>query len=170
MFIFIAPEDAYLGRWGVKDDPTSPLCHGKQTIEHVLSYYKVAGARGSTTVLQELAIPICDAKGLPVQPKERALVKYLHQKVGPILGGLAAIMDTQWKILVDECDDWDLFFDLFEWKKAPKSPKAQECGLSSYSLQIVMVELIVTYERRMEGANLWIETWEKLVINPRYCL
>ncbi|GFS07847.1 reverse transcriptase [Elysia marginata] len=33
----LLPSNANLVRWGKKDDPTCPLCHGRQTTEHVLS-------------------------------------------------------------------------------------------------------------------------------------
>ncbi|GFO24451.1 reverse transcriptase [Plakobranchus ocellatus] len=47
------PSNTSLMRWGMRDDPTCPLCQDKQTTEHVLSSCKVAqataGTRGDTT-------------------------------------------------------------------------------------------------------------------------
>ncbi|GFR88381.1 reverse transcriptase [Elysia marginata] len=62
-----------LVRWGMSDDPTCPLCHGRQTTEHVLSKCKVALSQGRYTwrhnrVHQELASVICTAKGQPYPP------------------------------------------------------------------------------------------------------
>ncbi|GFR96524.1 reverse transcriptase [Elysia marginata] len=37
----LLPSNANLVRWRKKDDPTCPLCHGRQTSEHVLSSCKV---------------------------------------------------------------------------------------------------------------------------------
>ncbi|GFO23787.1 polyprotein [Plakobranchus ocellatus] len=56
----LLPSNANLVRWGKKDDPTGPLCQGRQTTEHVLSSCKVALSQGRYTsrhnrVLQELA-------------------------------------------------------------------------------------------------------------------
>ncbi|GFN84493.1 polyprotein [Plakobranchus ocellatus] len=60
--------NANLVRWRKKDDPTCPLCQGRQTTEHVLSSCKVALSQGRYTwrqnrVLQELASVISTAKG-----------------------------------------------------------------------------------------------------------
>ncbi|GFN98801.1 polyprotein [Plakobranchus ocellatus] len=54
------PSNANLVRWGKKDYPTSKVCEGWQTTEHVLSSCKVALSQGRYTwrhnrVLQELA-------------------------------------------------------------------------------------------------------------------
>ncbi|GFN77150.1 reverse transcriptase [Plakobranchus ocellatus] len=75
----LLPSNANLVRKGMKDDPTCSLCQGKQTTEHVLSSCKVALSQGRYTwrhnrVLQELAMAICDAQALLVQPKARALI------------------------------------------------------------------------------------------------
>ncbi|GFR62990.1 polyprotein [Elysia marginata] len=64
----LLPSNANLIHWGKKDDPTCPLCHGRQTTEHVLSSCKVALSQGPYTwrhnrVLQGLASVISTAKG-----------------------------------------------------------------------------------------------------------
>ncbi|GFO04289.1 reverse transcriptase [Plakobranchus ocellatus] len=45
----LLPSNANLVRWGKKDDPTCPLCQGRQTTEHVLSSCKVAHSQGRYT-------------------------------------------------------------------------------------------------------------------------
>ncbi|GFN84901.1 reverse transcriptase [Plakobranchus ocellatus] len=60
--------NANLVRGGKKDDPTCPLCQGRQTEEHVLSSCKVALSQGRYTwrhnrVLQEFGSVISTAKG-----------------------------------------------------------------------------------------------------------
>ena len=70
----LLPSNANLTRWGKRDDPTCPLCQGRQTTEHVLSSCKVALAQGRYTwrhnkVLQELANIISTAKGQVEAPK-----------------------------------------------------------------------------------------------------
>ncbi|GFN88399.1 reverse transcriptase [Plakobranchus ocellatus] len=63
----------------MKDDPTCLLCHGKQTTEHIFRFCKVALSQGWYTwrhnmAIQGLAIAMCDAKDLPIQPNARVLV------------------------------------------------------------------------------------------------
>ncbi|GFN91261.1 reverse transcriptase [Plakobranchus ocellatus] len=94
------PSNANLVRWRMKDNPTYPLCQGKQTAEYVLSSYKVAEQSSYTwrqnRVLQKLAIAICDAKVLPFQPRARTLVYTLAGKTKSWCGN-AAGMVTQRK-------------------------------------------------------------------------
>ena len=45
----VLPSNANLVKWGVKDDPSCPLCSGKQTVEHVLSCCKIALSQGRYT-------------------------------------------------------------------------------------------------------------------------
>ncbi|GFN91758.1 reverse transcriptase [Plakobranchus ocellatus] len=69
------PSNGNLVRWGMRDDPTRPLCQGKQTTEHVLSSCKAAAlSQGRFTwrhnrVLQEFAIAVCDAKACFSDPR-----------------------------------------------------------------------------------------------------
>ncbi|GFO47901.1 polyprotein [Plakobranchus ocellatus] len=45
----LLPSNANLVRWRKKDDPTCPLCQGRQTTEHVMSSCKVALSQGRYT-------------------------------------------------------------------------------------------------------------------------
>ncbi|GFN99770.1 reverse transcriptase [Plakobranchus ocellatus] len=79
-----------------------PVCQGEQTTEHVLSSCKVALSQGRYTwrykkVLQGLAISICDAKGLLVQPKARAPVLKAEGGTKSWCGS-AANVDTERKV------------------------------------------------------------------------
>ncbi|GFO20618.1 reverse transcriptase [Plakobranchus ocellatus] len=70
------PSNANLVRWGMKDDPTCPICQGKETTEHVLSSSKVSLSQGRYTwrhnrVLQYLAIAISDVKACLCDPRQR---------------------------------------------------------------------------------------------------
>ena len=63
----LLPSNANLVRWGKKEDPTCPLCQGRQTTEHVLSSCRIALSQGRYTwrhkrVLQELAAIISTSK------------------------------------------------------------------------------------------------------------
>ena len=75
----LLPSNANLVRWGKKEDPTCPLCHGRQTKEHVLSSCKIALSQGRYTwrhnrVLQELAAIISTAKRETTLPNTNALI------------------------------------------------------------------------------------------------
>ena len=75
----LLPLKSNLVRWGKKEDPTSPLCQGRQTREHVLNSCKFALSQGRYTwrhngVLQELAAIISTAKGVTNLPKTNALI------------------------------------------------------------------------------------------------
>ncbi|GFO24574.1 polyprotein [Plakobranchus ocellatus] len=64
----ILHSNANLVQWEKTDNPTCPLCQGRQTTEHVLSSCKVALLQGRYTwrhnrVVQELASVISTAKG-----------------------------------------------------------------------------------------------------------
>ncbi|GFS22328.1 reverse transcriptase [Elysia marginata] len=64
----LLPSNGNQVRWGKGDDPTCPLCHGRQTTENVLSSCKVALSQGRYTwrhnrVLQEFASVISTSKG-----------------------------------------------------------------------------------------------------------
>ncbi|GFN94854.1 reverse transcriptase [Plakobranchus ocellatus] len=106
---------------------------------------------------QELAIVICDSKGLLVKSKARSLVFTLEDGTKSWCGN-AAGMDTQRKSLMDWCDDWGYSADLPVWNKHPKV--IQDTGMrpdmefhSSGTRKIIMVVLTIPYEKRMEETN-----------------
>ena len=75
----LLPSNANLVRWGKIEDPTCPLCQGRQTTEHVLSSCKIALSQGRYTwrhnrALQELAAIISTAKGETTLPNTNALI------------------------------------------------------------------------------------------------
>ncbi|GFN73591.1 polyprotein [Plakobranchus ocellatus] len=154
----LLPSNANLVRWGKKDDPTCPLCQGRQTTEHVLSACKVALSQGRYTwrhnrVFQELASVISTAKG-EIHPSstssKKGGVKKWH-------GGLIPI-NTQRKGLLDGCDDWVISADLPEWERHPdvirKTALRPDIVIHSASTQqIITVELTIPYESRMEEAH-----------------
>ncbi|KAK3764528.1 hypothetical protein RRG08_040549 [Elysia crispata] len=74
----LLPSNANLVRWGKKEDPTCPLCQGRQTIEHVLSSCKITLSQERYTwwhkrVLQEFAAIINTVKGETALPKTNVL-------------------------------------------------------------------------------------------------
>ncbi|GFO01317.1 reverse transcriptase [Plakobranchus ocellatus] len=119
----LSPSNVYLVQWAMKDDPTCPQCLSKQTTEHVLSSCNIAQSQqGRYTwrhnrVLQELVIAKCDAKGLLVQPKARALV-YTLAGGAKFWCESATGMDTQRKTLMDGCYDREFSADFSELEQA----------------------------------------------------
>ncbi|GFR97958.1 reverse transcriptase [Elysia marginata] len=117
----LLPSNANLVRWGNKDDPTCPLCHGRQTTEHVLSSCKVALSQGRYTwrhnrVLQELASVITNAKG-KFNPPSPSFIIFTTEGGDRKWCGRSNTASIQRKGLLDGCDDWEVSADLPEWDK-----------------------------------------------------
>ncbi|GFR67679.1 reverse transcriptase [Elysia marginata] len=105
----LLPSNANLVRWGKKDDPTCPLCHGRQTTEHVLSSCKVALSQGRCTwthnrVLQELASVISTAKGQS-NPPSPSFTIFTTEGGARKWCGRSNTASNQRKGLLDGCDD-----------------------------------------------------------------
>ena len=158
----LLPTNANLVRWGKSEDPTCPLCQGRQTTEHVLSSCRAALTQGRYTwrhnrVLQELATTISTAKGQPGLPDTEALVFTTAGKTKSWLGTPTKV-NFQNKYLLDGCDDWVVSADLPGWEDYPRIIKETKLRPdivihSASTKQIIMVELTVPYESRMEEAN-----------------
>ncbi|GFO09140.1 polyprotein [Plakobranchus ocellatus] len=139
---------------------------GRQTTEHVLSSCKVALSQGRYTwrhnrVLQELASVISTAKG-EIHPSSTSSTVFTTE------GGLkkwhtgSIPINTHRKGLLDGCDDWVVSADLPEWERHPdvirKIALRPDIVIHSASTQqIIMVELTVPYESRMEEAHAFKE-------------
>ncbi|GFO30014.1 reverse transcriptase [Plakobranchus ocellatus] len=101
--------NANLVRWRKKDDPTCPLCQGRQTKEHVLSSCKVALSQGRYTwrhnrVLQELASVISTAKG-EIHPSSTGSTVFTTEGGVKKCHGGSITINTHRKDLLDGCDD-----------------------------------------------------------------
>ena len=123
----LLPSNENLVRWGKKEDPTCPLCNGRQITEHVLSSCKVALSQGRYTwrhnqVLQELAAAISMAKGHSTQPQADA-VMFTTDGGAKSWHGTAVKSTNQRKCLLDGCDDWEVSVDLPEWDSHPSITK-----------------------------------------------
>ncbi|GFO43724.1 hypothetical protein PoB_007022900 [Plakobranchus ocellatus] len=162
----LLPSNANLVLWVKKDDPKCPLCQGKQTTKYVLSSCKVALSQGRYTwrhnrVLQELASVISTAKG-DICPSSTSSTVFTTE------GGVkkwhvgSITINTHRKGLLDGCGDWVVSADLPEWERHPGVIRktALRPGiviLSVSTQQIIMVELTVPYESRMEEAHAFKE-------------
>ncbi|KAK3781004.1 hypothetical protein RRG08_046308 [Elysia crispata] len=149
---------------GKKEDPTYPLCQGRQTTGHVLSSCKIALSQGRYTwrhnrVLQELAAIISTAKGETTLPKTNALI-FTTEGGAKSWHGWPVRTTNQIKRLLDSYDDWDVSADIPEWDSHPSIIKETrlrpDIAIHSASTQQrIMVELIVPYENRMEEAHIF---------------
>ncbi|KAK3802302.1 hypothetical protein RRG08_066140 [Elysia crispata] len=160
----LLPSNANLVRWGKKEDPTCPLCQGRQTTEHVLSSCKIALSQGRYTwrhnrVLQELAAIISTAKEETTLPKTKALI-FTTERGAKSWHGRPVRTTNQIKCLLDGCDDWDDSADLPECDSHPSIIKETRLRPdivmhSASTQQLITVELIVPYENSMEEAHIY---------------
>ena len=160
----LLPSNANLVRWGKKEDPTCPLCQGRQTTAHVLSSCKIALSQGRYTwrhnrVLQELATIINTARGEPTLPEENALV-FKTEGGTKSWHGKPIKTTNQRRCLLDGCDDWEVSADLPEWESHPIIIKETRLRPdivihSASTQQLIMVELTIPYENRMEEAHIY---------------
>ncbi|GFO06375.1 polyprotein [Plakobranchus ocellatus] len=158
----LLPSNANLVQWGKKDDPTCPLCQGRQTTEHVLSSCKEALSQGRYTwrhnrVFQELASVIRRAEG-KIHPSSTSSTVFTTEGGVKKWHGRSITMNTHRKGLLDGCDDWVVSADLPEWERHPdvirKTSLRPDIEIHSASTQqIIMVKLTVPYESRMEEAH-----------------
>ncbi|GFR95498.1 reverse transcriptase [Elysia marginata] len=123
LLILFLPSKPNLVRWGKKDDPTCPLCHDRQTTEHVLSSCKVALSHRRYTwrynrVLRELASVISTAKGQSIPPSP-SLTIFTTEGGAETWCGRLNTASIQRKGLLDSCDDREVSADLPEWDKHP---------------------------------------------------
>lgn len=159
----LLPSNANLVKWGKSEDPSCPLCNGKQTVEHVLSSCKAALTQGRYTwrhnqVLKELAEAV-----------EFNTTKSRTGRPEPCTQFLAAGGKKTWppsiiaprssrQGLLSEADDWECATDLPERNNYPEV--IRETGLrpdivlhSQNAKEILLIELTVPYETRIEDAH-----------------
>ena len=162
----LLPSNANLAKWGKSEDPACPLCEKKQTVEHVLSSCKVALAQGRYTwrhnqVLKVIADVVSDACVKPMAPKTPRTTATFYKTGGKqSWPGTVATTSTFKQSLLDGADDWDCTADLPGWNSHPeiisKTGMRPDLALhSESSKQVILVELTVPYESRMEEAHIY---------------
>ncbi|KAK3742343.1 hypothetical protein RRG08_051576 [Elysia crispata] len=110
-------------------------------------------------VLQELAAITNTAKGETIFPNTNALI-FTTEGGAKSWHGRPIRTTNQIKCLPDGCDDCDVSADLPEWDSHPSIIKAtrlrSDIVIQSVSTQqLIMVELTVPYENRMEEAHIY---------------
>ena len=162
----LLPSNANLTRWGKRDDPTCPLCQGRQTTEHVLSSCRVALTQGRFTwrhnkVLQELATIISTAKGQVEAPKNQ-IPTFSSEGGKSTWLGCPTNINPEKTTLLSGCKEWVVAADLPNWGNYPDVIKKTRLRpdiviYSESTNKIIMVELTVPYENRMEQAHVYKE-------------
>ncbi|GFS07036.1 polyprotein [Elysia marginata] len=148
--------------WGLQTNGKLESVQIRQTTEHVLSSCKVALSQGRYTwrhnrVLQELASVISIAKGQSNPPSLNFTI-FTTEGGARKWCGRSNTASNQRKGLLDGCDDWEVSADLPEWDKHPevirRTTLRPDIVIHSPSTQqVIMVELTVPYESRMEQAH-----------------
>ena len=158
----LLPSNANLVKWGKKEDPTCPLCQSRQTVEHVLSSCKVALSQGRYTwrhnqVLKELADTISSVMGQAPRSKSQATFITARGKKWPEKP--EPMHERGWGLL-EGVHDWECSADLPQWGKHPTI--IQESGMrpdivlhSQSAQQLILIELTVPYESRIEAAHIF---------------
>ena len=163
----LLPSNANLVKWGKTEDPTCPLCHKKQTVEHVLSSCNVALTQGRYTwrhnqVLKEIEQAVQMStfleKRKAMTPRQTTLFYSAGRK--RTWPEAAVPLGTCKQGLLDGAEDWECSADLPDRNKYPdiisKSGMRPDIVLHSQATkQVVMIELTVPYENRMEAAQIY---------------
>ena len=163
----LLPSNANLVKWGKTEDPSCPLCHKKQTVEHVLSSCHVALAQGRYTwrhnqVLKELAQTV-ETRAMTKKRSDRtprATVVFYSTGGKRSWPTSTVSLGTSKQGLLDGADDWECTADLPGWNRYPevisKSGMRPDIVIHSQSTkQVIMIELTVPYESRMEAAQIY---------------
>ena len=119
----LLPSNANLVKWGKSEDPSCPLCKGRQTVEHVLSSCTTALAQGRYTwrhnqVLKELAdaVQFNIAQG-KFSRQEAGTV--FHTASGKTWPTTKALPKARRQELLKEAEDWECSADLPQWNQCP---------------------------------------------------
>ncbi|GFO13979.1 reverse transcriptase [Plakobranchus ocellatus] len=115
----------------------------------------------SKRVLQELALVISTAEG-KIHPSTTSSTVFTTEGGVKKWHGGSITINTHRKGLLDSSDDWGVSADLPEWVRHPdvirKTSFMPDIVIHSASTQqIIMVELTVPYESRMEEAHAFKE-------------
>ena len=153
----VLPSPANLHTWGLAENPSCKLCGKRGSLEHVLSSCQVALTEGRyrwrhDQVLATLADKL-DLERL--RKRTKGANKYIQFMKA---GGTVPVKQTKAATgTLATADDWELLVDLKTKLKFPQDIvdtrlRPDVLLLSRKSKQLVMVELTVPWEERMEEA------------------
>lgn len=153
----VLPSPTNLHTWGITSDPSCKLCQRPANLEHVLSSCRIALRDGRYTwrhdqVLQVIAQTV-DTERKKVRPSQKKLTFISFCKAGGKKGG----KQDQSQGILATATDWQLAADVGTQLKFPPeiattSSRPDIVLWSTGSKQVVMLELTVPWEERMEEA------------------
>ncbi|XP_053183947.1 LOW QUALITY PROTEIN: uncharacterized protein LOC128367182 [Scomber japonicus] len=155
----VLPSPANLHTWGKSDTPTCPLCPGKGTLEHIMSSCPSALGEGRyrwrhDQVLRTVAEAISSAVDNNKHVRSQRRINFVKagERVRP------RPQPTPSASLLSSASDWELRVDLGRQLKFPEfitstSLRPDLVLTSPSSKQVLLVELTVPWEDRMEEAN-----------------
>lgn len=168
----VLPTNSNMFKWNMAEDPNCALCGKRQTLEHVLSSCSKALALGRYTwrhnrVLNELASAVTDAvckanSRLEADaPRGFAGVRFVSAGYADQLDSRHA--DQPSGTILSSAVDWEMAADLPGCRKYPtaiiKTGKRPDIVLSSKTTnQVVMIELTVPFESRLEESHFFKES------------
>lgn len=175
----LLPSATNLVKWRLSNDASCPLCGARQTLEHVLSSCKKALCQGRYTwrhneVLRALHATLCE------------VVQTANHRAGPVVhpfrflkaGSMIVTNSKSKKIandptILDCARDWQIAVDLAGHDPYPevirKTRLRPDIVLHSPTArQLIMVELTVPYESRIEEQHLYkLEKYSDLAASLR---
>ncbi|XP_049324773.1 uncharacterized protein LOC125789951 [Astyanax mexicanus] len=153
----VLPSPANLHTWGKSDLPTCPLCPGRGTLEHILSSCPAAlsGGRYRWRHDQVLRV-VAETTSTAV-----ANNKHIHSQRSVSFvkaGEKPRAQQTSPASLISSASDWEMRVDLGRQLKFPEyvtstSLRPDLVLTSLSSKQVLLLELTVPWEDRMEEAN-----------------
>lgn len=154
----VLPSPSNLFCWGKVDAPSCPLCLRRGTLEHILSCCSKALGEGRYTwrhdqVLKAIAETIFTSitQNKPLRPARQAIAFIrAGEKPKPKPRGAAGLLGT--------APDWQMKADLGKQLKFPEqivetTLRPDIVLFSDSTKQVVLLELTVPWEERMEEAN-----------------
>ena len=152
----VLPTPTNLLKWGLIEDPSCKWCGRPGNLEHVLSACKSALADGRyrwrhDKVLAELAKCLDEAKGKQPLKQRLTFINFVRP-------GASAVGGSSANGVFSTASDWELMVDLQQRLKFPAeigetSLRPDIVIWSKKTKQVILVELTVPWEERMEDAH-----------------
>ncbi|XP_056097411.1 uncharacterized protein LOC130076370 [Rhinichthys klamathensis goyatoka] len=154
----VLPSPSNLFSWGKVETPACPLCQRRGTLEHILSCCPKALGEGRyrwrhDQVLKAVADSICSgiSHSKSLRPAKTTAFVRAGEKLTPAARGTSSG-------LLATARDWELAVDLGKQLKFPEAVAITTLRpdivlTSEASKQVILLELTVPWEDRMEEAN-----------------